>query len=75
MAPGDTGSPARPWECPLRWLPEIAFKRRQGNYVTADGSTKQASDADIAGQLKAHMEAAGGTLLTKTAWALRPTYR
>ncbi len=47
----------------------------QGNYVAADGSTKQASDADIAGQLKAHMEATGGTTLTKTAWALRPTYR
>ena len=47
----------------------------QGNYVTADGSTKQATDVDVTAQLKAHMEASGGTVLTKTAWALRPTYR
>ena len=47
----------------------------QGNYVTADGSTKQANDVDMVAQLKAHMEATGGTLITKTAWALRPTYR
>ena len=47
----------------------------QGNYVTADGGTKQATDVDMTAQLKAHMEATGGTSLTKTAWALRPTYR
>jgi hypothetical protein len=47
----------------------------QGNFVAADGSAKQANDVDVTAQLKAHMEATGGTLITKTAWALRPTYR
>ena len=47
----------------------------QGNLVMADGGTKQANDSDMTAQLKAHMEATGGTLITKTAWAMRPTFR
>ena len=49
--------------------------KNQGNFSTADGSVQQASDADLAAQLKKHMESTGGTLTTQSAGVSRPTYR
>ena len=47
----------------------------QGNYGCADGSVIQANNVRVAGAIKRHMEATGGTLTEQTSGAMRPTYQ
>jgi len=47
----------------------------QGNVSIADGSVKMATNADLAGTLKAHAESKGGTLTYQTTGVMRPNTR
>ena len=47
----------------------------QGNISKADGSVKQADNADLAGLIKAHTESVGGTLTQQTSGIMRPNTR
>ena len=45
----------------------------QGSFGLADGSVKQASDAEFSSAIQQHLESEGGTLGNKNAAVLRPT--
>jgi len=47
----------------------------QGNTVLSDGSTKQASNVELAGQIKKHAEVTGGTLTQQNTALVRPNTR
>ncbi|MDG2214788.1 MAG: type II secretion system protein [Verrucomicrobiota bacterium] len=47
----------------------------QGNTVLSDGSTKQASNVELAGQIKKHVEVTGGTLTQQNTALVRPNTR
>tara|TARA_B100000959_G_scaffold211566_1_gene222397 strand:+ start:218 stop:1201 length:984 start_codon:yes stop_codon:yes gene_type:complete len=47
----------------------------QGNTVLSDGSTKQANNVDLGGQVKKHMAVTGGTLTQQNTALMRPNTR